>query len=57
MEEEIYKVSEIVGDSYIYAHPSKKWCIEIASKLPFQNLAELFDRAERISEYCKEKVG
>lgn len=36
-----------------YAYPSKKWCIEIASKLPFSTLDELFTNAEAIGEYCK----
>lgn len=35
--------------------PSRKWCIEIASKAPYTSLAELFDRAEKIAEYCKQE--
>lgn len=36
--------------------PSLKWCIEIAAKAPYTTLAELFDRAKKIGEYCKEVV-
>lgn len=49
------EIDKMLCEGTYYTMPSKKYCIEIASKIPCSNLQELFDNALKIQEWLKEK--
>lgn len=47
---------KMVSEGKTYIVPSKKYCIEIAAKVPCSCLRELLDNAEKIQNWLKEEI-
>lgn len=50
-------LSKWQSESETFTVPHKKFCLEMASKVPCRSLEELIGNGEKIMGYLKERVG